>query len=91
MHDLTAFQRDCLYAIGGMGDPKGTAIKETLDSFYEDGINHSRLYPNLSEFVEKGLISKGNEDDWTNEYQLTDQAVQLLKDRRGWEGQIPNK
>jgi len=85
MHDLTAFQRDCLYVIGGLDEPKGLAIKEELDTYYPTAINHGRLYPNLDALVEKGLADKGKIDDRTNSYTLTDRAERELVARREWE------
>lgn len=85
MHDLTGFQRDCLYVIAGMESPKGLAIKEELDEYFNTDINHGRLYPNLDALVEKGLVEKGHKDDRTNEYVLTDRGRRELVARREWE------
>lgn len=87
MHDLTGFQRDCLYVIAGSSGPKGLAIKETLDEYYGSEINHGRLYPNLDELVEKGLVEKGAIDDRTNSYTLTDRGERELQARREWEAE----
>lgn len=85
MHDLSGFQRDCLYVIGGLEDPSGTSIKDELDGYYETEVQHGRLYPNLDELVQAGLVAKGKKDDRTNEYLLTEQGIQLLEERREWE------
>lgn len=85
MYDLTGFQRDTLVVMAGLDEPKGTAIKEALDQYYEGEVHHGRLYPNLDVLVDHGLVKKGQKDDRTNEYILTDEGVQLLEDRRGWE------
>ncbi len=45
MHDLTGFQRDILYIIAGIEEPHGLAVKAELDDYYEQEINHGRLYP----------------------------------------------
>lgn len=90
MENLTAFQRDCLYVIGGLDQPKGTAILDGLDEYYEAEIYHGRLYPSLDNLVEAGLVSKGEKDDRTNEYQLTEQGIELLQQRRGWEDSLSN-
>jgi len=85
MHDLTGFQRDCLYVITSLGEPKGLAIKEELDEYYGSEINHGRLYPNLDQLVEKGLVEKGTIDDRTNSYILTQRGERELEARREWE------
>ncbi len=78
-----AFERDLLYAVRALErdndtPPKGLAIKTYLDEQHDDEINHSRLYQNLDQFIERGLLRKGKKDDRTNEYATTDTAKQLL-------------
>jgi len=85
MHDLTAFQRDVLYVLGGLDDAYGLAIKEELESYYEGEVNHGRLYPNLDELVERGYVAKGQIDRRTNSYDLTDEGETALAERREWE------
>lgn len=88
MHDLTGFQRDALYVVAGLDQPKGLAIKEELDEYYGSEVNHGRLYPNLDTLVEKGLIEKGRKDDRTNEYTVTNRGQGELEARREWEDQF---
>jgi DNA-binding PadR family transcriptional regulator len=85
MHDLTGFQRDLLYVVAGLGEPKGLTIKEELDEYHPSEINHGRLYPNLDTLVEKGLLDKGKKDDRTNEYTVTNRGQGELEARREWE------
>ena len=85
MHDLTGFQRDLLYVIAGLDEPKGLAVKAELDAYYGVEINHGRLYPNLDVLVEKGLVEKGKLDDRTNAYSLTRRGNREIQDRRRWE------
>lgn len=87
MNDLTGFQRDILYIIGGNDAPKGTAINDMLSEYYEEDVNHGRLYPNLDDLVSMGLLEKGAKDDRTNEYELTDRGVRELEARRAWENE----
>ena len=88
MDDLSGFQRDILYVIGGLESPKGLGIKAKLDEYYDDEINHGRLYPNLDELVSKGLIEKGTKDKRTNEYSLTQRGRRELDARREWEAEL---
>ena len=85
MHDLTGFQRDLLYVIADLNNPKGLAIKDELEGYYGAEINHGRLYPNLDTLVDKGLVEKGSIDDRTNAYSLTQRGERELDARREWE------
>ena len=40
MEDLTAFQRDVLYIIAGLGEPHGLAIKEEIEKYYDKEVHH---------------------------------------------------
>jgi PadR family transcriptional regulator PadR len=87
MHDLTGFQRDLLVVIAGLDDPHGLAIKDEIGEYYENKINHGRLYPNLDTLAEKGLVEKGQKDRRTNVYHLTQRGRRELDARREWESQ----
>lgn len=87
MHDLTGFQRDLLYAIAGLEEPHGLALKEELEDYYETEVHHGRLYPNLDTLVNKGLVEKGEKDQRTNIYTLTRRGRRELQARREWEAQ----
>lgn len=85
MENLTAFQRDILYVVAGMDEPHGLGIKTKLDEYYEQPINHGRLYPNLDSLTDAGLLTKGKHDERTNCYTLTEAGQQTLERRREWE------
>ena len=87
MHDLTGFQRDILYVITGLEEPHGLAVKDELDDYYEQEINHGRLYPNLDDLVDKGLLEKGELDKRTNVYTVTKRGLREIEARREWENQ----
>ena len=57
--------------------------------FFQDSseINHGRLYPNLNELAEMGLVEKGSADDRTNSYGLTERGHREIEARREWEDQ----
>lgn len=85
MYDLTGFQRDVLYVIAGLSEPHGVAVKDELENYYETDIYYGQLYPNLDTLADKGLIDKGQKDDRTNMYTVTDRGRRELKARRDWE------
>jgi len=87
MYDLTGFQRDALYIIAGLDSPHGLAVKEELESYYEQEIHHGRLYPNLDTLCDKGLIEKGQRDRRTNEYTVTQRGHREIEARSDWEEQ----
>jgi len=84
--DLHAFQRDALLVVRALereGDapPKGVAVLDELADRYGEALNHSRLYQNLDELVDRGLVEKGSHDDRTNAYATTSAARELLERR----------
>ena len=84
--ELTGFQRDILWQLTRLdGDVHGLRIKESLEKMGYETVNHGRLYPNLDTLVRSGFVEKGEIDRRTNEYELTDEALQLLADRQSWE------
>lgn len=81
--DLTAFQQTILVVLADA--PRyGLAIKRELESYYDEEVNHGRLYPNLDDLVSKGLIEKSERDKRTNEYSLTDEGLEAVEDLLGW-------
>ncbi|WP_101297840.1 PadR family transcriptional regulator [Halegenticoccus soli] len=85
LFDLSGFQRDLLYVIAGFENPSGQDVKEELERYLDEEINHGRLYPNLDTLVERGYVEKGQIDRRTNSYRITDSGRQQLQDRREWE------
>jgi DNA-binding PadR family transcriptional regulator len=85
MHDLNGFQRDLLYVTVGLDEPNGLDIRNELEGYYEEHINHGRVYPNLDALAEKGLLRKGSKNDRSNYYVVTERGRRELQARRAWE------
>jgi len=78
--ELTAFQRNILVILSE--EPRyGLAIKRELEDYYESEVNHGRLYPNLDDLVEMGLVKKSELDKRTNQYSLTEKGHDALLDQ----------
>lgn len=84
--DLTAFQIDMLAVTArleaAVDEVYGLKIKRGLEDIHGEEINHGRLYPNLDELTEDGLVEKGEIDARTNSYRVTQAGIQLLAQRR---------
>ena len=81
--ELTAFQQNILTILSE--EPMyGLAIKRELESYYGDEVNHGRLYPNLDDLVEMGLVEKSELDKRTNQYELTDAGHDTVLGRIEW-------
>ena len=65
MNEMTAFQRDLLYVVHDKDEPHGLEIKAAVEDYYQEEINHGRLYPNLDDLVSRGLLIKGKHDKRT--------------------------
>ena len=82
--ELTAFQNNILVILAK--EPMyGLAIKRELEDYYGTEVNHGRLYPNLDELVDLGLIEKSELDKRTNQYSLTEDGKEAVLDQLGWE------
>ena len=81
--DLTAFQQNIL-AVLSEEAMYGLAIKRQLEAYYESEVNHGRLYPNLDQLIEAGLVEKSELDKRTNQYALTDDGYETIIDTLGW-------
>jgi DNA-binding PadR family transcriptional regulator len=83
VRDLTAFQQNILVILAE--EPMyGLAIKSHLETYYGTEVNHGRLYPNLDDLVEMGLVEKSELDKRTNQYELTDDGHTALLDQFDW-------
>jgi len=81
--DLTAFQQTILIVLAET--PRyGLAIKRELEAYYDEEVNHGRLYPNLDDLVNQGLIEKSELDKRTNEYALSDEGLEAVEDLLAW-------
>lgn len=81
--DLTAFQQTIL-TILAEESRYGLAVKRELEAYYDTEVNHGRLYPNLDDLVEMGLVEKSELDKRTNQYSLTDAGYDALLGQLGW-------
>ncbi|MFC6963006.1 PadR family transcriptional regulator [Halocatena marina] len=81
--ELSAFQRQIL-AILAEEARYGLAIKSELEAYYGSEVNHGRLYPNLDELVELGLVEKSELDKRTNEYALTEAGHDAILTQLSW-------
>lgn len=81
--DLTAFQRNILIVL--TEEPMyGLAIKRELENYYDEEVNHGRLYPNLDTLVERGLVEKSELDKRTNQYGLSQDGLEAVEDSFAW-------
>ena len=77
--DLRGFQRDLLRAISECEDsPKGLDIRERVEEMCDESMTHARVYENLDQMVECGLLEKGEKDHRTNYYKLTEGGKDMI-------------
>ena len=86
MVELTAFQYTLLQAANELVEPSGQDIRRYINSspFHGSDMNHGRLYPNLETIVEAGLVEKGEQDDRSNLYTITDEGKAALETRASY-------
>ncbi|MFB6162961.1 MAG: PadR family transcriptional regulator [Halococcoides sp.] len=82
--ELTAFQHNILIILADEAR-YGLAIKRELEDYYESEVNHGRLYPNLDDLVEMGLVEKSELDKRTNQYALSEDGYDAILEQLSWE------
>jgi len=82
--ELSRFQIDILRVIERESPLHGLGIKAELEDRYDDDddLGHGRLYPNLNDLVELGLVDKSQRDRRSHNYALTIRGQLFLKERR---------
>jgi DNA-binding PadR family transcriptional regulator len=81
--DLTKFQLRIL-AILAEEARYGLAVKRALEEYYQEDVNHGRLYPNLDDLEERGYVERSQLDKRTNEYAITDAGRDVLQRELEW-------
>lgn len=81
---LPAIQRDFLVILAREGPQYGLQIKDTLELHQQTNISSGRLYSNLDELAEKGLITKGKFTDRRNRYEISDHGERVLQNYHSW-------
>ena len=86
MAQTTAFKYEALAAAAALDEPSGQDIMRWMEHNQNptstEDVNHGRLYPNLDDLVDDGLLKKGEQDKRTNYYVLTDAGRDRLAARR---------
>lgn len=82
--ELSAFQRDILAVLARDGSSYGLAIKRAIESVHGTKVNHGRLYPNLDDLVQDGLIDKSARDNRTNDYALSKKGRNVVRSQFVW-------
>ena len=78
--DLNSSKRDLLVEIYQLDQPSGQDIRGRMKAEHDEDVDHGRLYPNLNDLVDYGLIDKGEQDLRTNYYEITDDGRRLVEE-----------
>lgn len=84
LSDLTGFQRDLLVVIGSIGSTHGLGIKTAMDPVYDIDMSSGRIYSNLDQLRQKGLIEKSKVDGRTKSYEITQRGQRELAAYQEW-------
>lgn len=83
MEDLTEFQKNIVNVL--VGDSMyGLEVKKELEEYYDEEVNHGRLYPNLDRLEERDYVEKYARDERTNEYMLTQRGREKMREEIEW-------
>ena len=78
--DLNNSKRDLLVEIYQLDQPSGQDIRGRMKAEHGEDVKHGRLYPNLNDLVDLGLLDKGEQNLRSNYYQITNDGQRLVED-----------
>ena len=78
--DLTGFERDLIVEIYQMDQPSGQSIRRRIEAEHGEDVTSTRLYSNLNDLVDYGLIDKGEQNHRTNYYEVTNDGRRLVEE-----------
>jgi len=81
--DLTKFQ-ELILSVLAEESRYGLAIKRELQEYYAEDVNHGRLYPNLNDLKELGLLEVEALDKRTNLYKITESGRRAMVSDLSW-------
>lgn len=85
MRDLTAYQRDLLFAAWRDRENRtGKDIKNRLDEYRGRESQSGQFYQALNRLVDLGYFEVDQVDGRTKDYRLTEEAVSKIEDRIKW-------
>ena len=76
--DLTGFKRSLLRVLAELDAPNGLELEAALKAAYPN-LTHARVYQNLDQLADQGLIIKSSVTDRENAYRLTDDGEAHLQ------------
>jgi hypothetical protein len=84
--ELTGFQRDLVFVLARLSGtrPNGVTVREALDRVADRSVTDARLYQNLRELHDTGLVAKRPIDGRTNAYRLQDEATWAMQEYVDW-------
>lgn len=84
--DLTGFQRDLIFTLARLSGtrPKGVTVRRTLDDVRDTSVSDARLYQNLRELHDAGLVAKRPIDGRTNAYRLPTTTARGMRAYVDW-------
>lgn len=82
--ELTGFKARILAILAREGPTYGLGIKSAYEDEFGVEVNHGRLYPNLDDLKNAGLIEKSELDKRTNEYAITKKGRNVVRSQFVW-------
>ena len=86
--DLSATHRDLLCVLSQTGPSESGPLHHTLNNYYTDGIDQTRVCDSLDELVKRDLVTKQTHD--ATKYRLTESARRTLSARQAWQAGTHN-
>ena len=84
LHDSCGLERDVLFQLAALTEPRGAEIVKAIEEAYPSGVNQSRIYQILQSLERQGLADSRDVNGRSKVYWATGEGREAVREYHKW-------